>query len=75
LSEDELSYFSYSRTTDKQNMLIFIIEDVQVSEDIYSDATAGYIHEMVERAKYTLIGFCGASVLFNFTVVLIIMYI
>ena len=55
-------------------MLIFIIEDVPISEDIYSTATAAYIHERVELAKYILIGLSGAFVLMSFAAVLVIVY-
>ena len=55
-------------------MLIFIIEDVHISEDIFSDATAGFIYQVVEKAKLGIIGASAAFVVFNIAVVFIIVY-
>jgi hypothetical protein len=75
LSQDELSLFSYSRNIENQNMLIFIIEDVAISENIYSDATWAYVHIVVEQAKYYIIGLGGVLVFVNFLVVFLLIYI
>jgi hypothetical protein len=55
-------------------MLIFIIEDVSVSENIYSDATALYIHTEVEKFKFYLGGFAIACLTMNFIIVFNLIY-
>ena len=56
-------------------MLIFIIEDVSISEDIYQQATAGFIYEVVEKAKYVIIGASVSFILLNIAVVFVVVYI
>lgn len=74
-TDEDFTEFSYSRRPDKQNMLIFLIEDVAISENLYSDATAEFIHENVERAKLYFIGLSVALILFNFIFVLILIFL
>jgi hypothetical protein len=56
-------------------MLIIIIEDVSISENIYSDATSAHIHTYVELAKLYLIGLSVALIILNFMFVLMLIYI
>ena len=55
-------------------MLIFIIEDVSVSENIYSNATALYIHLEVEKAKFYLLALACVIIIFNFLVAFNLVY-
>ena len=50
------SGFSYSRTPKDQNMLIVIIEDVEISEDVYFEATKLFVSQEVRLFNDRLIG-------------------
>ena len=72
LSEDELSRFTYSRMPKRQNMLLFLIEDVAISEDIYSDSVALFANIEVSKFQYVLIGMSAAIILYLVLFVLVL---
>jgi hypothetical protein len=45
----DLTKFSYSRKPVKQNMLVFMIEDVAISQDVYSDSLAFFVNQEVTK--------------------------
>ena len=53
-------------------MLIFVIEDVSVSEDIYSDAIALFVSRIVLKVKYYLLGLALFCVIFNYFIVFLV---
>ena len=53
-------------------MLIFVIEDVSISEDIYSDAIALFVSRIVLKVKYYLLGLALFCVIFNYFIVFLV---
>ena len=49
-----------------------MIEDVSISEDIYSDAIALFVSRIVLKVKYYLLGLALFCVIFNYFIVFLV---
>ena len=70
--EVDLTTFSYSRKPENQNMLVFIIEDVSISQDIYSESLAYFVNLEVSKFEFGIMGLSGGIIMYLVVFVLVL---